>query len=51
LAQLGVDMAGHVALGRPLWCIFDNTMSRTFIEQAIALSEMVRVAQGLPVPA
>jgi uncharacterized protein YecE (DUF72 family) len=39
LAQLGVDMAGHLAAGRQVWCIFDNTMSRTFVDQALALAD------------
>lgn len=41
LAQLGLDMAGHVAAGRPVWCIFDNTMSASFVDQALALQKAV----------
>jgi uncharacterized protein YecE (DUF72 family) len=48
LAQLGVDMAGHVAAGREVWCIFDNTMSRTFVDQALALRQALRAALALP---
>lgn len=50
LAQLGVDMAGHVAQGRQVWCIFDNTMSRTFVDQAMALQQAARGA-ALQLPA
>jgi uncharacterized protein YecE (DUF72 family) len=51
LAQLGIDMAGHYAAGRQVWCIFDNTMSRTFVDQAIALQQAVRGALGPQAPA
>jgi uncharacterized protein YecE (DUF72 family) len=50
LEQLGVDMAGHIAAGRQVWCIFDNTMSRTFVDQALALQQAVRGA-GVQRPA
>ena len=46
LAQLGHDMAGHIAAGRAVWCIFDNTMSKTFVDQALALQRAVRAAQA-----
>jgi uncharacterized protein YecE (DUF72 family) len=45
LAQLGETMAGHVAAGRQVWCVFDNTMSRTFVDQAIALQQAARGAR------
>jgi uncharacterized protein YecE (DUF72 family) len=48
LAQLGLDMAGHIAAGRQVWCIFDNTMSRTFVDQAMALQQAVRGALAQP---
>lgn len=44
LAQLGHDMAGHLAAGRQVWCIFDNTMSRSYVDQAVALQQAVRQA-------
>ncbi|WLI90987.1 DUF72 domain-containing protein [Massilia sp. R2A-15] len=46
LAQLGHDMAGHIAAGRAVWCVFDNTMSKTFVDQALALQDAVRNAQA-----
>jgi uncharacterized protein YecE (DUF72 family) len=46
LAQLGKDMAGHVAADRAVWCVFDNTMSKTFVDQALALRQAVRDAQA-----
>jgi uncharacterized protein YecE (DUF72 family) len=44
LAQLGHDMAGHLAAGRQVWCVFDNTMSRSYVDQAVALQQAVRQA-------
>ena len=44
LAQLGHDMAGHLAAGRQVWCMFDNTMSRSYVDQAVALQQAVRQA-------
>lgn len=46
LAQLGHDMASHIAADRAVWCIFDNTMSKTFVDQALALRQAVRDAQA-----
>ena len=48
IAQLGLDMAAHLAAQRPVWCVFDNTLSPTFAEQALALQDAVRAAQALP---
>jgi uncharacterized protein YecE (DUF72 family) len=48
LEQLGLDMAGHIDAGRQVWCIFDNTMSRTFVDQALALRDAVRRARAFP---
>lgn len=42
LRQLGAAIAGHVAAGRQLWCVFDNTLSPTFMEQALLLQRVVR---------
>lgn len=38
LRKLGGAIAGHVAAGRQVWCIFDNTLSPTFAEQALLVS-------------
>lgn len=35
LRQVGAAIAAHVAAGRQVWCIFDNTLSPTFIDQAL----------------
>lgn len=37
LRALGRAIAGQVAAGRQVWCIFDNTLSPTFVEQALLL--------------
>lgn len=35
LRSLGAAIAAHVAAGRQVWCVFDNTLSPTFVEQAL----------------
>jgi uncharacterized protein YecE (DUF72 family) len=35
LRELGASIAGHVAAGRQVWCIFDNTLSPTFVEETL----------------
>ena len=35
LEQLGRDMATHVAAGRDVWLIFDNTLSRSFMDEVL----------------
>jgi uncharacterized protein YecE (DUF72 family) len=50
LAQLGRDMAGHLAAGRQVWCVFDNTMSASFVDQALALQQAVRDSLGQAAP-
>ncbi|MFL6708365.1 MAG: DUF72 domain-containing protein [Massilia sp.] len=42
LAGLGESIASHVAAGRQVWCIFDNTLSPTFVEQALAVQDIAR---------
>lgn len=42
LRQLGRAMTGHVAAGRQVWCIFDNTLSPTFVEQALLVQSLAR---------
>ena len=37
LAQLARDMAVHVAAGRTVWCIFDNTASGAATQNALDL--------------
>ena len=41
LAELGAAAASHVAAGRQVWCIFDNTLSPTFVEQALVVQDIV----------
>lgn len=42
LAGLGASIASHVAVGRDVWCIFDNTLSPTFVDQALRVLETGR---------
>ena len=35
LDQLGRDMATHAAAGRDVWLIFDNTLSRSFMDEVL----------------
>ena len=35
LRQLGAAIGAHVAAGRQVWCIFDNTLSPSFVDQAL----------------
>ena len=37
LEQLGRDMAVHAAAGRDVWVIFDNTLSPTFMDEALSV--------------
>lgn len=39
LAQLARDMAVHIAAGRTVWCIFDNTASGAATQNAIDLQD------------
>ena len=38
LAQLDADMQIHANAGRTVWCIFDNTLSPTYLQQALAVT-------------
>jgi uncharacterized protein YecE (DUF72 family) len=37
LDELARELAGPVAAGHETWCVFDNTLSRTYMEQALYL--------------
>ena len=37
LRRLGGEIAQYVAAGQHVWCIFDNTLSPTFVDQALLL--------------
>ena len=37
LAQLDADMSAHAQAGRAVWCIFDNTLSPTYLQQALSV--------------
>jgi uncharacterized protein YecE (DUF72 family) len=37
LSGLALQLAAHTAAGHDAWCIFDNTMSPTFVDQALFL--------------
>jgi uncharacterized protein YecE (DUF72 family) len=38
-------LAAHVAAGRQVWCIFDNTLSPTFVEQAMLVQSTAAQAR------
>ncbi len=42
LRTVGKAIAGHVAAGHQVWCIFDNTLSPTFVEQALLVQSLAR---------
>jgi hypothetical protein len=35
-------MRSHVEAGRQVWCIFDNTLSPTFVDQALRVQALAR---------
>jgi uncharacterized protein YecE (DUF72 family) len=37
LDELARNLGPHLAAGHQVWCVFDNTMSRTYMEQALYL--------------
>lgn len=39
LEKLAQDIRIHTQAGRDVWCVFDNTMSKTFMRQALYLLE------------
>lgn len=49
LRGLGMAIAAHVKAGRQVWCIFDNTLSPTFADQALLVQECAReLSAGSP---
>ena len=42
LQALGEAMRSHVEAGRQVWCIFDNTLSPTFVDQALRVQALAR---------
>jgi uncharacterized protein YecE (DUF72 family) len=41
LTELAQKLAAHTAAGHDAWCIFDNTMSPTFVDQALYLRDAI----------
>lgn len=46
LAELGRGIAAHVDAGRQVWCIFDNTLSASYADQAWLVQDTVRARLG-----
>jgi uncharacterized protein YecE (DUF72 family) len=44
LQRLAMELLGHVQRGRRVWCILDNTLSSTYIVQALHLLKLTRSA-------
>jgi uncharacterized protein YecE (DUF72 family) len=46
LSDLGQRLAAHTAAGHDAWCIFDNTMSPTYADQALYLRDAIEQFGG-----
>jgi uncharacterized protein YecE (DUF72 family) len=44
LSELAQRLAAHTAAGREAWCIFDNTMSPTYVDQALYLRDAIEAS-------
>jgi uncharacterized protein YecE (DUF72 family) len=44
LSELAQRLAAHTAAGHEAWCIFDNTMSPTYVDQALYLRDAIEAS-------